>query len=202
MPAESELDTSAREPLATKAADPGKGTSRAYNWTLFVSITALLISIGSFGIMLAASHRLAGEAQSAALESEITVNRSLADFGQPSGNDKPISFLFSLTLRNAGNTPATQVKLKWIESLIDANSSPIRPSDEHNLPVSNLNRHQEENLPLVIEMTSEEFRRFFRHGRAQLKITGEVKYKDTSNRDHALNWTAVLNGDSVLTVRQ
>ena len=212
MPVESELDTCAPESFTNKAADLRKPVGRPHRWALVASIAALLLSIGSLGVSWAAyrssthitavaNRRLPEQAQSASLESEIRLDRNLANFEQPSSNDKPIQFLFSLTLRNAGNTPATRIKLKWIESLTDTSNIPIRPSDEHNLPVYDLDKHQEENLPLVIEMTSEEFRRFFRHGRSQLKITGEVNYKDISNRDRTLNWTAILNGDSILKVQ-
>jgi hypothetical protein len=211
MPVESELDTCAPESFTSKAAGLRKPVARHHHWALVASIVALLLSMASLGISGAsyrsanhitdvASHGLTEQAQNAFLESEIRLDRNLANFEQPPGNAVPIRLLFSLTLRNAGNTPATRIHLKWIESLIGTSNIPIRPSDEHNLPAYDLDKHQEENLPLVIEMTSEEFRRFVHHGTSRLEITGEVNYKDISNRDRTLNWTASLNGDSILKV--
>jgi hypothetical protein len=211
MPVEFELYTGPREPLAAKAPNPRTTADSPHNLTPFVLITAMLISVVALGIswmsyqrssdMFAAKAGLSKEAQSASLESEIRFDRNLTDFEQSSSNKKRIRLLFSWMLRNPGNTVATRVASQWIERLNSTNNSPLRPTDEHNFLVHDIDKHQEKNRPLVIDMTPEEFTTF-RQGRAQLEITGKVKYKDTFGRDHALNWTAILKGDGLLVVRQ
>jgi hypothetical protein len=197
--------------LAAKTPNPRKTAGPPHNLTPFVLITAMLISVGALGIswmsyqrsshMFAAEAGLRNEAQSASLESEIKLDRNLTDFEQSSGSKKPIRLLFSWTLRNRGNTVATRVASQWIERLNSTNNSPLRPTDEHNFLVHDIDKHQEENRPLVIDMTPKEFNTF-RQGRSQLEITGKVKYKDTFGRNHALNWTALLKGDGLLVIRQ
>ena len=79
-----------------------------------------------------------------------------------------------------------------IETVNDTSDFQIRPSVEHpSFRTNKMDSHQAVNLPLVVVVTAQEFRRF-RQRRAQGKIKGEVKYKDILDRDHALTCTALL----------
>lgn len=211
MPVETELDAIAQEPFTAREAGPRRVAERPRKLALFASFAALLISIGGLGmswVSYQSSSRAAADhsgvtqgAQSISLESEVKLNLRLADFEQPSSNDQPIRLVFSWTLRNAGNTAATQVETKWIERLTNKRHAQLRPSVEHDRPMDKMEPHQEVTLPLLVAMTPAEFQTF-RHGGGQVEISGTVTYKDASDHDHALNWTAYLQGDAVLTVKQ
>ncbi len=210
MATDYELDTSARQAYAARRTGPPESRYRPYSRTPRLSIAALVISIGSFGIswfayqdsthMAASSHTATANARNASLVSEIRVDRNLPAFDQASDSTKPTRILLSWTLTNPGSTAARQLNFRWVESLTDKNNSPIRASDEHNLPMDEIGPHRELSVPLAVELTPDEFQQYRRAG-AKVGITGEVRYRDVSGRDHRLNWSAQLNGDAVLTVQ-
>lgn len=59
----------------------------------------------------------------------------------------------------------------------------------------------EQELPIVLALTRYEFTRL-RHEQAHVDISGQLSYSDIFTREHTLNWTALLQGEGLLTVRQ